>query len=307
MVVNVCSDFAELESADTQSFQGIVLVAIDVFYDLLTKTYEPVSGRKFYPESLRVSLFKAPPVAAVQPYAIPRGMVVIELVTGGTIYFSWGGTDLRLGCGALFWHLGGEETICRTSPDDPYECLALRFRVPRGVERVVPRLSVIADHQRVEDLRREILAAYHDEAVGRAILGEYVWSRMQWEAHLGEVKRPGLETPPAVRAAVSAVEAGFWRPGLGVGELAQVARLSEPHLHELFREHLGHPPYHFIVARRVREAKWRLTSSSATIKAISSECGFANIETFYRAFKRHVGTTPHEYRRTHALPILASV
>jgi AraC-like DNA-binding protein len=242
----------------------------------------------------------------VRPFVIPRGVTVIELLTRGVIYFSWDGADLKLGPGALFWHMEGEETICRTSPDDPYQCLSIRFRVVRGMERTVPRLSVIGDRQRVDEISREILAAYHDESVGRDILGEYAWSRLQWEAHLGMVKNLRIETPPAVRAAVARIEVGFRRSGLSVGELARAARLSEPHLHELFRDHVGQSPHHFVVARRVREAKWRLTGSDETIKSIAVECGFANIETFYRAFKRRVGTTPYEYRRTHALPILAS-
>jgi len=250
-------------------------------------------------------LYQAPPVAAVKPFAIPRGREVVELVTGGVVYFRSGETDLRLGCGALFWHEAGEETIHRTEPDDPYRCLAMHFSVSSRATREASRLSVISDRQRALELSQELLATYHDETVDRRILGEYVRSRLRWEAHLGTTQRPGLETPSAIRSAVAVVEELFSDPTLSVSRLSSMVGMSEPHLHTLFRKHLGQPPHQYVVTRRIREAKIRLIGESRTIKAISAECGFENIETFYRAFKRTVGTTPYEYRRTHVRPSAA--
>jgi len=251
--------------------------------------------------------FKAPAVSAVTPVLIPPRTVVIELVVEGVLYFRSDNTELTLGCGALFWHVFGEETICRTEPDAPYGCLALVFSAPAQFSREVPRLSIISDRQRARELSGELLRAYHDEAIDRAALGAYAYSRLLWEAHLGSTQKSAAMHPPAVTAGLAFVEAEFRRPEIGVQDLAKSAAISVPHLHTLFREHLGQTPHQFLNARRIREAKWLLTRTNTTIKAIATDCGFINIETFYRAFKKLVGTSPHHFRQSNSVPILADI
>lgn len=258
----------------------------------------------FDPASLRIYRYQAPPVSAVRPFVIPRGREVIELVTGGVVYFRSGDTDLKLGCGALFWHVAGDETIHRTEPDAPYRCIALHLHISSRAPRRMPRLTVIPDRQRVLELSQELLTTYHDESIDRRVLGDYVRSRLHWEVHLATSQRPGMDTPPAIRQAVAAVEEQFHNPRLSVGQLADTVGLSEPHLHSLFRKHLGQPPHQYVITRRIREAKIKLMDDSLTIKSIASDCGFENIETFYRAFKRTVSVTPYAYRRSHARPMM---
>lgn len=263
-----------------------------------------VSPRLFRPELLRMGHFQAPAVSVVQPFIIPSRTVLVELVTRGVVRFCFGGRDMTLGCGALFWHMAGDETIHRTEPGDPYACLAISFTAsPRG-KRPAPRLTIIQDRQRVRDLCSELLHVYHDDAVDRAALGDYAHARLLWEAHLGKISRSASDRPVAVVAALDFLETAFRVPGTGVADLARAAGVSEPHIFELFRKHLGQTPHLMLVARRIREAKWLLSGTGATIKAIAQDCGFRSIETFYRAFKRTVGVTPHDFRSSHILPVL---
>ena len=260
--------------------------------------------RSFQPNLLRMTYFKAPPVSRVRPYVIPARTALVELVTEGVVYFRSGNRELTLGCGALFWHLAGDETIHRTEAGSPYACLALSFTAPVHEKRAVSRLSVIKDHQRTWDLCRELLRAYHDESVDRSILGNYAHSRFLWEAHSVTLRHSVADHPPAVEAALAFLESGFRRPDLGIRDLAKSVRISEPHLFTLFQRHVAQTPHQFLIARRIREAKWMLSGTDSTIKAIAQECGFTSIETFYRAFKRVVGTAPHQFRKGHSVPIL---
>jgi AraC-like DNA-binding protein len=251
-------------------------------------------------ELLHMSYYRAPAVFSVSPHVIPKRTELVELVIAGVVYFRAGDQDWQVGCGALFWHVAGEETIHRTKPDAPYECLVLTFTARTRSARPAPRLSIIPDHQRTRELCQEFLRAYHDEAVDRAVLGDYARHRLLWEAYQGKL-HPSLRMRPlSVDVALNCLEAEFRRPDLGVSDLARAAGISEPHLHALFREHLDQTPHHLLVSRRIREAKWLLSGTSASIKAIASNCGFPAIETFYRAFKRTVGTTPFLFRATHS-------
>jgi AraC-like DNA-binding protein len=251
--------------------------------------------------------FKAPAVSEVTPHLIPPRTTLVELVTEGVIYFRTDSGDMKLGCGALFWHIPGEETIHRTEASDPYECLALAFINPSRSPRPVPRLSIIADHQKTRELCSELLTAYQDDKIDRDVLEKYAYSRMLWEAHLSTAQHSSALHPTALEASLAFVEAEFRRPEIGVIDLARAAKLSEPHIHTLFREHIGQTPHQFLTARRIREAKWQLTRTGATIKAISTDCGFLNIETFYRAFKKTVGTTPFHFRQSNSVPLLENL
>lgn len=244
--------------------------------------------------------FKAGPV--VTPFVIPARTQVVEIVTAGMVYFESEGVELELGCGAVFWHVPGEQTIYRTDPASPYECLALRFSTPHASHREVPRFFAISDHQRTRELCDELLRCYHDPTVSREELSRYVQARLLWEAHLGRRQPPASTLPAPLARVRHLIEEQFGRADLSVSSLAREADISEPHLHALFRRHLHQTPHQHLATRRIQEAKLLLTSSARTIKAISSECGFLNIETFYRVFGKQVGTSPHRFRQSHKRP-----
>jgi AraC-like DNA-binding protein len=243
--------------------------------------------------------FRAPPTTQVTPFRTPPGIELIELVTNGVVYFKSGRKTLTLGRGALFWHRPGEETIHHTEPSAPYECLAIHFSLEARPQRPAPRLTIIADLQRTLELSRELLHAYHDTAVDPQALGQYAYSRFLWEAHLGTIRHTSQIRPPSISAALSFLEANFKRQEVGVGELAKAGGISEPHLHVLFRQYLGETPHQTLLSRRLHEAKLLLSGTAQSIKSLPTQCGFGGIETFYRAFGRHIGMTPLAYRRRH--------
>lgn len=256
------------------------------------------------PRLLLMGYYKAPAVSEVTPRMILPRTSVVELVTGGVVYFRSGQTDFKLGCGALFWHVAGEETIYRTEAESPYECLALSFTATPNAPRPVPRMSFIPDQQRTRELSDELLRSYHNDAIDRTALGNYAYSRLIWEVQRGAALHASVSRVPALEIAHSFIEREFRRAEIGVPQIAKAAELSEPHFYTLFREHMGQTPYQFLTTRRIREAKWLLTGTNDPIKTISNDCGFINIETFYRAFRRIVGTTPHHFRRSHSASTL---
>ncbi len=251
------------------------------------------------PAHVEVSYYEAPAVDEVRPYRIEAGWHLVELVVGGVVRFDVGNRELRLGAGAMFWHIEGEDTIHRTSPDAPYKCYVFDLVIARGTPRPVSRLSVLPDIRKAAEIGREFLVAYHSESMDRSVLCESVWSRLIWEAHLAKTGNTGPEIPPSMRGALTLIESGYMRADLSVREIAGAAGLSEAHLHALFRGHFGQTPHQFVLTRRIQEARYRLTGTRQTIKAIAAECGFANIETFYRVFQRQLGTTPQKYRVAH--------
>lgn len=264
----------------------------------------PVSQNGSVSRFLRLSYFKAPAVASVTPYTIPQEREVVELVTAGTVHFEANGRLEKFGCGTLFWHMAGDETIHQTEASDPYECLALLFRSSEGTGRPAPRCSVLTDSSKARELCGEILRIYHNEQVDRSVLGDHVYSRLLWEAHLCAVSPARESRPRAVEAAMAFVEKRFQTPSVGVREIAAAAGLGEAHLHALFRRFVGQTPHQFLTLRRIREARLQLSGTNRTIKTIAAESGFLHIETFYRSFTKVVGMTPAQFRRRACSPVL---
>ena len=46
----------------------------------------------------------------------------------------------------------------------------------------------------------------------------------------------------------------------------------------------------------MNKASELLATTDLKVEALALECGFANVSSFCTAFKRHMGSTPHEYR-----------
>lgn len=82
--------------------------------------------------------------------------------------------------------------------------------------------------------------------------------------------------------------------------LAGLIGYSRFHFVRLFTEVVGDTPHHYLTALRVGVAtRWLDADTQDTIAHIGRECGFPTAAGFTRAFRRHVGVTPSEYRARH--------
>ena len=84
-----------------------------------------------------------------------------------------------------------------------------------------------------------------------------------------------------------------------VAGMAKRAGLSPRHFARLFHAEVGITPASWVEAARVAAARTLLENGHDTPKLVASKCGFANADTLRRAFKKHVGVTPAEYRKQH--------
>ncbi|SFM59011.1 GlxA family transcriptional regulator [Methylobacterium pseudosasicola] len=82
-----------------------------------------------------------------------------------------------------------------------------------------------------------------------------------------------------------------------VARLADRAGLSARHFARLFRSEVGMTPADWVEAARVAAARRYLEAEGLPPKQVAARTGFANPDTLRRAFMRHVGITPAEFRR----------
>jgi AraC family transcriptional regulator len=82
-----------------------------------------------------------------------------------------------------------------------------------------------------------------------------------------------------------------------VRDLATTAGVHPDHLARAFRLRFGVPVGTYVRRLRLDWAAGQLESDDVTIVHIALSAGFADQSHFTRAFKRHTGLTPAEYRR----------
>ncbi|MDR0932850.1 MAG: AraC family transcriptional regulator [Victivallales bacterium] len=246
-------------------------------------------------ELLSATIYLAPANRPIKPVEIAGGTEIIEVLIGGRVYFEQNNEIKEFERGTIFWHVAGEYTIFRTSSSDPYRCLAIRLRVPED-RRSVPRVTGWSDDASLDAFADEAVRRFHDETIDRTYLCEYVHRRLFWESYIYNRRSVANAFPlPLSRALSMLRDAAVLN--FSVQDMARHAGVSEPYLYALFHKHLGVSPHQYLLNRRLRLARIRLTGTDDNIKIIAEECGFENIESFYRAFRRVSGMPPGEYRR----------
>ncbi len=73
-------------------------------------------------------------------------------------------------------------------------------------------------------------------------------------------------------------------------------RMSRRRFTQLFRQFAGSSWLEHLTALRVGHARHLLVSTRRSVTAIAFECGFEELSSFYRAFKKSTGMAPLEWR-----------
>lgn len=82
-----------------------------------------------------------------------------------------------------------------------------------------------------------------------------------------------------------------------VEDIASSAYISVPYLYKLLKEEKNLSPFSYLSYVRVNNAVIALKDMNRQVKDISYECGFENVQSFYRQFKKLMNYSPTEYRR----------
>jgi AraC family transcriptional regulator len=85
---------------------------------------------------------------------------------------------------------------------------------------------------------------------------------------------------------------------VSVAELAASANLSPFYFARAFKHTTGVAPHHFQQRVRIERAKDLLTSTRLSITEIAFRVGYGSSQTLARVFRRDVGASPLEYRRS---------
>jgi AraC family transcriptional activator FtrA len=88
-----------------------------------------------------------------------------------------------------------------------------------------------------------------------------------------------------------------------VPEIAAMAHMSPRTLIRHFKKTTGLTPQNWLTSERINRATELLETSRANIDSVGLACGFNTPETFRHHFRRKIGTSPSQYRKSFNQPI----
>lgn len=87
------------------------------------------------------------------------------------------------------------------------------------------------------------------------------------------------------------------KPEITAEELAVALNLSERTLHRRLKDLVSESPKSFITRVRIETACMLLDIPGASVKQVTSQCGYADEASFRRAFSQQMGMSPINYKR----------
>lgn len=86
------------------------------------------------------------------------------------------------------------------------------------------------------------------------------------------------------------------REEIPMEELVRQTGFSMAHIRDVFRKSTGKPLSRYVQERRIANAARELLDTDRTILDIALQYGFSGRTVFSRAFRRHTGYTPCQFR-----------
>jgi len=225
------------------------------------------------------------------------------------------GVDLRAGDFALLPR-GGPTTLEARDPSAVYTG-RVRLDVPaaEGLVRLLPDAMVACCFGRREPAVAPLVASMAQEGraaragsasllteIGNVVVLAAIRSWVEggcgtvggW---LGALRDPHLAR---VLDAIHRNPGSRWT----VASLAQLAHSSRSQFAEQFRAAVGDSPLHYLTSVRMRRAM-ELLDDGLSSTHVGLQLGYGSEAGFSRAFRRHAGLSPRDWRRKHVQPTRA--
>ncbi len=235
-------------------------------------------------------------------------MYSVEFIRAGRMFFGIdGGTKTELNFPAVFWHHPSHSYQYGALDDNGWEHRYLTMRGPmakRLVEDGFMHLSpsgffAVKKPEPVDAIFHCIVSMANTKT---ARLHGDIFVELERLLCLLRAEATGrlVEDTPHASAVLALAERMSESPGsdFSLDTEAQKAGLSYSHFRRLFAQLTGQAPHDYLLSRRITAAAHTLRSGMRNAKEIADSLGFADPIHFSKAFKKRMGLSPGEYRRT---------
>ncbi|MFC4103418.1 AraC family transcriptional regulator [Paenibacillus xanthanilyticus] len=100
-----------------------------------------------------------------------------------------------------------------------------------------------------------------------------------------------------IRSIVRYIEDHYQDVNLNITMIGEAFDMKPTYLSKLFKDHTGEGLLDKISQTRIERAKILLREERMVLQEVMEQCGFNDLNTFSRSFKKWVGVTPGQYRK----------
>lgn len=255
--------------------------------------------RNLPPRLTGLGTYASPLGGSRRPTRASAHGVLFEIIQEGSVYGLEDEPVLH-GEGAVFCHHDGQRSVSDSPPKSYYHCYVARFdRRGEDFPADWPRVFQWKDRKSMHAFMEEMLHAFHQTSLDRAVVGNLILARLELELERSRLLARTQAIPPQLGLAADFINRNYARP-LSLEDIAKAADLSVSHLHMLFRAHLGESPHQYLIQKRLRIAGHALATSKQSVKAVAAEVGYPNAESFCRAFRKFFGRPASDYRQAYS-------
>lgn len=105
------------------------------------------------------------------------------------------------------------------------------------------------------------------------------------------------DMPFVLSKALEYVKNNYNKP-ISLDDVAREACLSKFHFERIFKQYTGTTFYQYVKDLRFQNARWLLETTQKKLIDIAFEVGYSDIQALNKIFKKQLGVTPSEYRKT---------
>ena len=235
-----------------------------------------------------------------------RDHYCIHYIISGSGYYTVGKMSRRLTEGDTFILYPGVEVQYYADSEEPWEYgwagfmgadaasiirnTAFTKEMPYILRGRVPEKKIRDGLERIYQVKGNT----YEAAVAMA---GALYSLLAVFMHYGEKENQEKDIQSTyVEKAEKYIETNYSYP-VTVEDVAAYVGISRSHLFRSFQTYMGKSPKEFLSEYRIKQACHLLKETDLSVSAIAYSVGFENNLYFSKAFKKHKGVSPSEYRK----------
>lgn len=177
-------------------------------------------------------------------------------------------------------------------------CINLCFAHSDSFQNRIPASEGAALRNILLQIKQELSSRAPEAALlVKSYLNFFLVTLIRSHNFAGQTRSFKRKNVHAIRDAVDYIHLHL-SESIALSDIAEAVHISPSHLSSLFKDFFQVSPWNYIIAKRIDRAISMLLDkdNQANILDIALECGFNNATNFNRAFRKHTGLTPSEYR-----------
>ncbi len=225
----------------------------------------------------------------------------MHVIESGSGVMEMDGVSYTVGTGDVFIFFPGRHLRYHDEPRTPWRYCWVTFEGARAAAELAEAGITASSPLRHGDFAaamklvfHEIEVAYRQPQIAPTFSIAAAWRLM--EILVGQPSETTIPHHASKAEIVRSLIDRDYMQCLSVASIARQVQMSRSALFRCFRAAYGVSPKNYLETIRMEQARRLLRQQRLSIKEIAAACGYSNGQYFSRAFKRHCGMTPGQWR-----------